>query len=200
MHRQGDAFITVSLVLSTYAGRILISGVAAAVASALTAAACSRLGRRGPSAPLNAVSHIAWGGDPPSDPGPGGVNLATGFALHTGAAVFWAAPFELVFGRMARNNRLSALVGGATISIVAFITDYYIVGPRFRPGYEAYLSRRGLFGVYAALAAGLAIGTRLGRFGDHPPEDHHERAKGRNAQSGPERMVRHWAKSARPKG
>ena len=150
-------------------GRILLTGGAAAIVSAVTAASWSRMERGRATAPLNAVSHIAWGGEPPSHVGPAGINLATGVALHAGASLFWATPFEVAFGPLARRSAAGSWLGGAIVSAVAFITDYYVVSRRFRPGYEAYLSPRGLFAVYAALAAGLAIGARLSRLDDHQP-------------------------------
>ena len=170
-------------------GRILLTGGAAAIVSAVTAASWSRMERGRATAPLNAVSHIAWGGEPPSDVGPAGINLATGVALHAGASLFWATPFEVAFGHLARRSAAGSWLGGAIVSAVAFITDYYVVSRRFRPGYEAYLSRRGLFAVYAALAAGLAIGARLSRLDDHQPEDRDEGDERRHAQRSPERVI-----------
>jgi hypothetical protein len=170
-------------------GRILLTGTAAAIGSAITAACWGRLERGRTTAPLNAISHIAWDSEPPGEVGPGGINLATGLALHAGASLFWATPFELLFGRSARRSALAAWLGGAIVSGVAFVTDYYVVSRRFRPGYEAYLSPRGLFAVYAALAASLAIGARSTRFDDHQPEDRHEGDERRHAQPGPDRVI-----------
>jgi hypothetical protein len=112
-------------------------------------------------APLNAISHIAWGGDPPAHSGKGQINSWMGLLLHAGASVFWAAIFESVFGRYASTATAAA----------AYITDYYVVSKRFRPGYEAYLSRKSMFGVYAALAAGIALGAALTRFDHHKIKD-----------------------------
>ena len=148
-------------------GRVLVTGATAALASAFAALVCSRIERGRATPPLNAISHIAWGGGPPAEVGPKGINFATGVALHAGASLFWATPFELAFGRNARRSRAAAWLGSAIISAVAFVTDYYVVSRRFQPGYEAYLSRRGLFAVYAALAAGLALGARSTRLDDH---------------------------------
>jgi hypothetical protein len=44
---------------------------------------------------------------------------------------------------------------------VAYHVDYNVVHRRFRPGFEAHLSRRGLFAVYAALAAGFTAAAIL---------------------------------------
>jgi hypothetical protein len=139
----------------------LITGGIAALTSALAAAACSRVENKRASPSINAISHIAWGGAPPRHCGPGAKNTVVGMALHTGASVFWATFFETIFGRVARRNPLAAWLGGAATSAGAYVTDYYIVSKRFRPGFEAYLSRPSLFSVYAALAAGFALGARL---------------------------------------
>jgi hypothetical protein len=96
--------------------------------------------------------------------------LRPAVALHAGASLFWATSFELPFGRIARRSRAAAWLGGAIVSAVAFVTDYYLVSRRFHPGYEVYLSRRGLLAVYVAIAAGLALGARSTRL-DREPED-----------------------------
>ena len=172
-----------------FIGRVIVSGGTAAITSAIVAAVCSRLERGRAAPPLNAVSHILSGGPPPADAGPAGVNMVAGLVLHAGAAAFWATPFELLFGRIARRSALGAGVGGAAVSALAFVTDYYVVPRRFRPGYEAFLSGRGLFALYAALAAGLALGARLTRLDDHQPENRDERDKGGDAEGSPDRVI-----------
>jgi len=138
---------------------------------ALTSMAAAMIGghkhSRQASAPVNAVSHIAWDSAPPRDAGKNAINTWTGFALHTGASIFWAAIFEMVFGKPARSGVAQAIAASAATSLGAYITDYYVVSKRFRPGYEAYLSRKSMFAVYAALAAGLALGASLTRLDDH---------------------------------
>lgn len=145
---------------------LLWTGGVAALMSAATAGACSRRENRRAAPPINAVSHVAWGGRPPYDAGPGAVNFVVGAALHAGASVFWAAIYEGVFGRWSRRSKGNALAAGAAMSAVAYVTDYKLVSRRFRPGYEAHLSRRSLFAVYVALAAGLAVGARLAQRAD----------------------------------
>jgi hypothetical protein len=122
-------------------------------------------------APLNAISHIAWGGDPPAHGGKWQINSWMGLLLHAGASVFWAAMFESFFGRYARQTPGRISAASAATAAAAYITDYYVVSKRFRPGYEAYLSRKSMFGVYAALAAGIALGAALTRFDHHKIKD-----------------------------
>jgi hypothetical protein len=172
-------------------GRVLVTGATAALASALTALAWSRIERGRATPPLNAVSHIAWAGEPPAEVGPKGINFATRVALHAGASLFWATSLELPFGRIARRSRAAAWLGGAIVSAVAFVTDYYLVSRRFQPGYEAYLSRRGLLAVYAAIAAGLALGARSTRLDDHDPENGDERDERGHAKPSPDRVIRY---------
>jgi uncharacterized membrane protein YjjB (DUF3815 family) len=76
-----------------------------------------------------------------------------GFGIHTAASVFWATILELALAAQAQPRRLPT---AAVLSAVAYVVDYYVVDKRFRPGFEAYLSPRAMFAVYAALAAGFA--------------------------------------------
>lgn len=138
---------------------LLWTGGAAAVFSAGAATALSRMERGRAAAGMNAVSHIAWGGQPPESAGPGGRNFIVGAALHTGASFFWATLFEGVFGRWSRRSARNALVSGAATSAAAFATDYRLVSRRFRPGFEVYLSRPSLLAIYAALAVGFVAGA-----------------------------------------
>jgi len=113
--------------------------------------------------PMNAVSHIAWGGPPPANEGRAAINTWTGAALHTGACIFWSSIFDLVFRRSAARSSKQLALGAIQTAALAYVTDYHIVSKRFRPGYEAYLSPASMFAVYAALAAGIAFGAAITR-------------------------------------
>jgi len=102
---------------------------------------------------MNAVTHILDGGSPPAHDGEGRRNTVLGFAIHTAASVFWAAFYEPL--------KRKPLGGAAGIAALAYVVDYYVVGPRLRPGFEAYLTGRSLFAVYAALAAGFAASALM---------------------------------------
>lgn len=142
-------------------GNLISSGGAAALLSAAAALTLSRLENGRAHRALDAVSHIAWGGAPPREPGRHGENFIVGAALHTGACFFWASVFEGVFGRWSRQRGRNALLAGAATALGACVTDYQLVARRFRPGFEVHLSRPALFGIYAALAAGFALGARM---------------------------------------
>lgn len=141
--------------------RILATGITAAAASAAAAYACSHRENGHGARPLNAITHIYDGGEPPAHDGPSRRNTALGLAIHTGACVFWAVVFEAVLGRYARRSASRAGVSGATVAATAYVVDYHVVHPRFRPGIEEYLSGRALFAVYGALATGFAASALL---------------------------------------
>ena len=140
---------------------IVRTGLVAGLVSGVAAAIFSRRRNRRAAPAMNAVSHIAWGGEPPADVGAGGRNFVVGCALHLGAAMFWAAFFEGLFGREARRKPATAWAGGSGVAAAAFLTDYLVVPPRLRPGMEAFLPRRDLIGVYGALAVGFALAARI---------------------------------------
>jgi hypothetical protein len=144
-------------------GRILASGAAASAASAAAALACSSLENGHAARPMNAITHIYDGGEPPSYDGRNGRNTALGFAIHTAASIWWAGFFEQLFGGAARRSPASAAAAGAAVAGLAYVVDYAVVGERFRPGFERYLSGRSLFGVYGALALGFAAAALLTR-------------------------------------
>lgn len=105
--------------------------------------------------PINAVSHIYDGIEPPtSENGRGYRNTLLGSVIHTGGALFWAVFYEAALRR--RDSALPIAATAAASAAVAYHVDYNVVHRRFRPGFEAHLSRRGLFAVYAALTTGFA--------------------------------------------
>jgi len=58
------------------------------------------------------------------------------------------------------EKNAGSLLTASAITAIAYVVDYYVVSRRFRPGFEAYLSPRGMFAVFAALAAGFALSGR----------------------------------------
>ena len=167
----------------------LISGAVGGALSHIAASICSRKEQGRSELPMHAVSHIAWGDAPEAHKGHTLHNMLIGSALHHGASVFWAGFFEALFGRRAERSTSAALVGGATVATAAYVTDYHIVSDRFKPGFEAYLSNRALFIVYAALALGLAGAARLRGLYYHQVENRHEGDERWNTQRRPDPVV-----------
>jgi hypothetical protein len=140
--------------------QVLKTGALGAVASAAAAALASHLQNGHAARPMNAIVHIVDGGAPPAHDGNGKRNTILGFGIHTAASVWWALFYELARAEQRRPRRL---LTASAISALAYVVDYYVVSKRFRPGFEAHLSARGMFAVYAALAAGFALSGSHGR-------------------------------------
>jgi hypothetical protein len=163
--------------------RVLVSGSAASVASALAGALLSRIENRHAARPMNAVAHIYDGGAPPARDR-GGRNTILGFGIHTAASLWWALFFEAV-PKQHRDYRAAAAV-----SAMAYLVDYHVVHRRFRPGFEKHLSTGSLIALYAALALGFSLGAWLERRLDHhEEEDRDERDERRPAERRPQRVV-----------
>jgi hypothetical protein len=177
--------------MNRFIANCLISGTAAGVLSHIASSLCSRMeqGQGQSELPMHAVSHIAWNDAPESHTGRTRHNFVIGSALHHGASIFWATFFEALFGRRAERSTSAALAGGATIAAAAYVTDYHVVSDRFKPGFEAYLSNRSIFWIYAALALGLAGGARLRGLYNHQVEDRDERDERRHAEGSPDPVV-----------
>jgi hypothetical protein len=142
---------------------ILSMTASAAGATAAAAAFCGKLELGRPAAPLNAVSHIVWGDDAMLRNGMSTKYTALGTALNTAAVATWSVVHHLVFRPDRRAPGLApALARGAATAAVAYVVDYHLVPRRLTPGFEARLSNRSLFAIYAALAVSLALGERGG--------------------------------------
>ena len=168
-----------------------ISGMVGGVASLVASGIGGRLehGRGKETLPIHAVSHIAWGDAPESHRGQKPRNAMVGTALHQGACVFWAVFYEALFGKRAERSLPAGLAGGAAIATAACVTDYHIVSDRFKPGFEAHLSDRSLFWIYASLAVGLAAAARLRGLYNHQKENRNERDERRNSERRPDDVV-----------
>jgi len=167
----------------------LISGLAGGLLSHVAAAACSKVERGRSSLPMHSVSHIAWGDAPDAHQGQNRVDWFVGAGLHHGASIFWAAFFEGFFGKDAEKSTASAVVGGATIAAAAYVTDYHVVSERFAPGFEAHVSNRSMFAIYAALGVGLAASARLRGLYRHQVENRDERDERGNAERRPDTVI-----------
>lgn len=137
--------------------QVLKCGLAGAAASAAVAALFSHAENGHAARPLNAIAHIYDGGHPSAHDGDGRRNTFVGAALHTAASIWWATFYEGALSSQPRPRRWGTALA---VAALAYVVDYYVVGKRFQPGFERYLSPRGLFAVYAALAAGYALSGR----------------------------------------
>jgi hypothetical protein len=153
-------------VLEQFAEDTLRTGIVATAATTLAVAALGEAEEGNAIAPMNAVSHILWGERAALQNRPSLKYTFTGGLLNTAAILGWAGVHEVLFGRrsVAARSVTGALVGGAAVSALAYVTDYYLVPKRFTPGFEKRLSNRSLCGVYTTLALSLAAGSLLRRF------------------------------------
>jgi hypothetical protein len=184
----------------------LRTGGLASAATTLAAAVCGLIEDRNAVAPLNSVSHIAWGDRASRQERPSWKYTLTGLALNTAAVTSWAALYELFFGgagavqsgaansngKRSHASKAShsmsrvitrSLIGGAAISGLAYVTDYKLVPAWLTPGFEKRLSNRSLLGIYAALALGLGLGGLLSE--SSPPAASTSRAKRPAAKARP---------------
>jgi hypothetical protein len=162
--------------LSSILRRALVSGSAAGGAAALAAAACAPRDGSSAYAPINAVTHCLWPRRAFAETGPSMRFTLTGLAIHQAAAIFWALFYETLLMRASRAVVADRVHGsadrvqtgrraGATAAItaagattaLAYAVDYHVVPKRLTPGFDAHLSDRSMFYVYAALATGFAV-------------------------------------------
>jgi len=137
--------------------------VAGTTASLLSTLALLALGRRqagSAAAPLNAASHWLWDEEALHADRPSWRHTLVGYLTQHAASVLWATLYARVVGPREEAKRLpNAIAGGIALSAAAYVVDYTVTPKRLTPGYEHRLDGRGMFAVYAALAAGFALGA-----------------------------------------
>ena len=110
-------------------------------------------------APLNTVSHIAYGDEGFEHPELSLKYTGTALALNQFSVVGWGLLHEWLFGRARDEGRWKvSLVGGALVSALAYVVDFKLAPERYKPGFERLLSSRGLLAVYVMLALALGWG------------------------------------------
>ncbi len=112
-----------------------------------------------PMRPINGISHIVWGPQAGNAQTVSVKYTVVGLTLNAIACWFWAALYRWG-SRTAGTSSPEAVAGAAGIAALAYITDYHVVPRRFTPGFELCLSRRSFPWLYAALAAGLFLGSQ----------------------------------------
>ena len=135
---------------------VFLSGAISSVSTAATAAACGARDSGSAIAAVNAVSHIAWGREASDVRVVDVKHTVPGLLLNTGATIFWAAIYETIFGKAADRGQIGkAVLGGAAVSALAYVTDYHVVPKRLTPGWEERVSNRSLGVIYVVLALSL---------------------------------------------
>lgn len=141
---------------------------ATAVATATSTASLLYYGKhhaRTPWAPIDAVSHIAWGDRAFARDELDLRHTFVGFLLNLGAMASWSALHAFVVGRQMRTRVAVplAFASGAAVAAVAYIVDFKVMPKRFTPGFEWKLPRQPLRRLYGLLAASFAAGSLLAR-------------------------------------
>jgi len=140
----------------------LVSGTLAGLLSAVVLAVTGKRETGSAVAAVNAESHWLWGDESLQEDRPTLRHTLTGFVTHQLSTVFWATLYALVRGERKAVHRVpEALIGGIATSVAAAAIDYTLVPKRVTPGFEHRLSKTSMVGVFAAIAAGIAIGALL---------------------------------------
>jgi hypothetical protein len=142
--------------------RVLLSGTAAAAATALAASYSSRRNTGSYASALNATSHAVWGDEAARRNEFTWKYTGTGYALNYAGALFWALWYEAL-GWKRRRAPATALAEAAAVSAAAYVVDYHVVPRRLTPGFERRLPGRALAAVYVGLALGLSVRDILRR-------------------------------------
>ena len=145
----------------------VLSGAAASVLSSLALALCGKNDSGSHFAATNAISHWIWGPKAARRNGASMKYTFVGYAIHHGCSTFWATCFEMALQqrkpRSAAATLATVAAAAAATSAVAYWVDYNLTPQRLQPGFEQRLSKKSLFVVYAAFAAGLALAAHCRR-------------------------------------
>jgi hypothetical protein len=146
---------------AAFAFDVAATGAAATAATTATILCLGHQRDQSMWAPINAVSHIAFGDEAAGHTEPSAKFTGTGTALNAAAMVSWAAAYAGLMRLMPPRSVPAAIAGGAAIAAAAYVTDYHVVPSRLTPGFEKRLSGRSMFWIYSALATGLAAGWMM---------------------------------------
>ncbi len=143
--------------------RALVSGSVASLVSTAFIAAASRHETGFAAAGTNAPSQILWG--VPQRPRLRFRARWTipGYLIHHLSAIWWAAAYE---SPAVRERVPQPLPRALLVMLAAAAFDYGCLPRRLTPGLEGPLSRGAVAGAFAAIGAGLALGSWLQ---DRPP-------------------------------
>jgi hypothetical protein len=130
----------------------------AAICSAIALAACGALEGKAPAGPLNGPSQWIYGRLAAHRRRASFQYTVVGYAIHHVVSVGWAALHEKHIAGLFGKRSTAARFGAAAVTAaIACFVDYQVAQGRAQPGFEKQLSRKSLFAVYAAFAAGLVL-------------------------------------------
>jgi formate-dependent nitrite reductase membrane component NrfD len=137
-----------------------VTGSLAGILSTAVLALAGARQNRSAAAPINAASHWIWGEESLREDRPTLRHTLLGYLTQHAASIFWAALYSRIYGHRPEAKQWpQALAGAATTCAIAGVVDYMVVPKRLTPGYEHRLSTSAMVAVYAALAAGFALGA-----------------------------------------
>jgi len=138
----------------------VIGGALAGLATCAVAGLCARVERQTAVSALNSTSHIVWGDRAADQASASWKYTGTGIALNELALVFWGLVYE-VWSHSAIGASMPPVSRGATVSALAYITDYHLIPRRFTPGFEKRLSPASLSAIYCAIAISLPVAMKV---------------------------------------
>jgi hypothetical protein len=137
-----------------------VTGSLASILSTAVLALAGARQNRSAAAPINAASHWIWGDESLREDRLTLRHTLLGLLTQHAASIFWAALYSRIYGHRPEAKQWpQALAGAATTCAIAGVVDYMVVPKRLTPGYEHRLSTSAMVAVYAALAAGFALGA-----------------------------------------
>ena len=155
--------ILLNMTLRTLSAQIiplLISGAPkaklTALGGALSVAFCGQIEDGDALAPINAISHIAWGDEAFSKRDLSLKYTGTALLLNEVSIAGWGYIHELFFKRARQKGQWGTCALGAIgVSLLAYVVDYHIAPERYKPGFERHLQPKSLLFIYICLAASL---------------------------------------------
>jgi formate-dependent nitrite reductase membrane component NrfD len=139
-----------------------VTGSLASILSTAVLALAGARQNRSAAAPINAASHWIWGDESLREDRLTLRHTLLGLLTQHAASIFWAALYSRIYGHRPEAKQWpQALAGAATTCAIAGVVDYMVVPKRLTPGYEHRLSTSAMVAVYAALAAGFALGAAV---------------------------------------
>jgi hypothetical protein len=140
------------------ARQALVSGTTASLLSTVVMALAGKAEHDAPAGPLNGPSQWVFGRAAAHRRAASLRHTLTGFLIHHAMATGWALLHERLFGVRAKPRTPAQHLRNAAITAAAAnFVDYQLTPRRLQPGFDAQLSRKSMFAVYAAFALGLAV-------------------------------------------